>query len=81
VLSATRLEISSDNAFSVQIHLHTYIHQHLWNLLVITPTTNVDAYLSSVYVGVDSPKFIAQIWYLSAINARSSTTVKTLWRL
>jgi hypothetical protein len=29
------------------------IHQHLWNLLVITPTTNVDAYLSNVYAGID----------------------------
>jgi hypothetical protein len=33
--------------------LHTNIHQHLWNSLVITPTTNVDAYLLCIYAGVD----------------------------
>jgi hypothetical protein len=39
--------------FSPLMHLHTNIHQDLWNLLVITPTTNVDAYLLCVYAGVD----------------------------
>jgi hypothetical protein len=39
--------------FSPLIDLHTNIHQHLWNLLVITPTTNVEACLSGVYAGID----------------------------
>jgi hypothetical protein len=36
------------------IDLHINIYQHLWNLLVITPTTSVDACLSGVYAGVDA---------------------------
>jgi hypothetical protein len=39
--------------FSPLIDLHINIYQHLWNLLVITPITNDDAYLSRVYAGVD----------------------------
>jgi hypothetical protein len=39
--------------FSPLMDLHTNIHQHLWNLSVITPTTNVEAYLSSFYAGID----------------------------
>jgi hypothetical protein len=43
----------SFHAFSVQIHLHTNIHQHLWKLLVICSITNINAYFLCVYVGVD----------------------------
>jgi hypothetical protein len=39
--------------FSPLIDLRTNIHQHLWNLLVITPTTNVEACLVGVYAGID----------------------------
>jgi hypothetical protein len=44
--------------FSPLIDLHINIHQHLWNLLVITPSTNFDACLSGVYAEVDSLKMV-----------------------
>jgi hypothetical protein len=39
--------------FSPLMDMHTNIHQHLWNLLVIIPTINVDTYLLCVYAEVD----------------------------
>jgi hypothetical protein len=40
--------------FSPFMDLHTNIHQHSWNSLVITPTTAVNVHLLCVYAGVDS---------------------------
>jgi hypothetical protein len=37
--------------------LKSMVHQHLWNSLVITPTTNVDVHYLCVHAGVDGIYF------------------------
>ena len=45
------------SCYSRLVSLQSTIHQHLWNLLVITPTTTVDLHFSCLYAGVDSIYF------------------------
>jgi hypothetical protein len=46
------------------------IHQHLWNWLVITPTTTVDVDSFCVHVGVDDIDFV--------LKSRQHSPVTTL---
>ena len=39
--------------YSRLVSMQSTIHQHSWNSLVITPTTNVDVHFSCHYAGVD----------------------------
>ena len=41
------------SSYSGLVLLKLTIHQHSWNLLVITPTTTVDVHSSCLYAGVD----------------------------
>lgn len=48
------------NAYSlstlVVYHLHTDIHQHLWKMLEISPTTMLDVLIFQFHAGVDGLK-------------------------
>ena len=41
------------SCYSQLVSLQSTIHQHSWNLLVLTPTTTVDVHFSYLYAGVD----------------------------
>ena len=45
------------SCYSRLVSLQSTIHQHLWNLLVITPTTTVNVHFSCLYAGVDGIYF------------------------
>ena len=45
------------SSHSELVYLQSTIHQHLWNLLIITPTTTVGVHSLSVYAGVDGVYF------------------------
>jgi hypothetical protein len=64
--------------FSTLIDLHTNIYQQLWNLLVITPTTNVDACLSDVYAGIDGLNLVLK-HHQHKQSHRTVTLLSRLW--